>query len=116
MTEQTKKTHSWKPQKPSLRDSRDRTSETARVTAIVSGRVQGVFFRMHAKQKADTLGLLGCVENMQDGTVRVIAEGKDGDVRLFLKGLARGSKFAKVETFEVHWEKMQGTFSDFSIR
>ncbi len=46
-----------------------------RVTIIVHGRVQGVFYRESTKRKARVLGLSGTVQNQPDGTVKIMAQG-----------------------------------------
>jgi acylphosphatase len=45
-------------------------------SAIVSGKVQRVFFRKFTKEKADALGLRGVVRNLPDGTVHIVAVGQ----------------------------------------
>ena len=47
-----------------------------RCRAIVSGRVQGVFYRDSCQQMARRLGVRGSVRNRRDGTVEVVAEGE----------------------------------------
>ena len=47
----------------------------ARAHAIISGRVQGVFFRMETKRAANGLGVFGWVKNQPDGTVEAVFEG-----------------------------------------
>ena len=55
----------------------DDTAGTApvRLTAWVSGRVQGVGFRWWTRRRAEQLGLVGSATNLPDGRVEVIAEG-----------------------------------------
>ncbi len=43
---------------------------------IVIGHVQGVFFRVSTKKKANELGIKGFVRNRSDGSVEVFAKGK----------------------------------------
>jgi len=49
--------------------------EKLRLYAIISGRVQGVFFRVNTRNKAYELGLTGWVKNNYDGDVEVVCEG-----------------------------------------
>ena len=49
-----------------------------RARVLVSGRVQGVFFRDSTREKAEALGLSGWVRNLPDGRVEAVFEG-DGD-------------------------------------
>jgi acylphosphatase len=51
-----------------------------RVRLVVSGRVQGVFFRDSCRAEARRLGVHGWVRNRPDGTVEVVAEGARGPV------------------------------------
>ena len=50
-------------------------SEMQKVTIIVKGRVQGVFFRDSTMRKARELGLVGTVRNLPDGSVQIVAQG-----------------------------------------
>src|SRR5258708_39176658 len=61
----------------------------ARLTAWVEGRVQGVGFRWWARARALELGLAGWAENLEDGRVRVVAEGEKascGELLALLEG------------------------------
>ena len=68
---------------------------------FISGRVQGVFFRDSARQKAHELKLTGGVRNLADGRVEVQVTGHEAEVQLLIKWLEIGPKFAKVSTIEV---------------
>lgn len=68
-----------------------------RVQFIVFGRVQGVMYRDFTQRTAKKLGIKGEVENMEDGTVRVDAEGIDEALSKFEEALSRGPIFARVE-------------------
>ncbi|QIN79505.1 acylphosphatase [Rubrobacter marinus] len=54
------------------------TNNQRRMRVLVSGRVQGVFFRDSTRERAEALGLSGWVRNLPDGTVEAVFEG-DGD-------------------------------------
>jgi acylphosphatase len=88
----------------------------ARVTIVISGRVQGVFFRSYAQKEARRLRLSGFAENMRDGNVRIVAEGSSEALRAFIESVKKGPPLARVETITVEWQKAQGTFDDFHIR
>lgn len=62
----------------------------------VSGRVQGVFYRASARQRADTLGLTGYARNLADGRVEVLACGDPAAVAAFCAWLWEGSPAATV--------------------
>ena len=53
-------------------------SQQVRAEVVVSGRVQGVFFRASAQQEGLRLGLTGEVSNLPDGSVEAIVEGESG--------------------------------------
>ncbi len=64
---------------------------------IVSGRVQGVYFRAWTKEQADRLGLDGWVRNRADGRVEAVISGSESQVQEMLALLDRGSPPSKVE-------------------
>lgn len=68
---------------------------------VVFGRVQGVGFRWHARQRAAQLGVAGWVRNMASGTVEVHAEGDEEAVDSLLEWLATGPAAAHVTSLEV---------------
>lgn len=90
--------------------------EKIRVHIFVSGRVQGVFFRVGALKKARQLGLTGWAHNTVDGKVEVICEGEKGTVEQFVQWCREGTQPAKVEKCEVAQEEYKGEFEDFEIR
>ena len=79
--------------------------EKVRVRASISGRVQGVFFRAEARQKAVSLGLAGWVRNVPDGTVEVVLEGGLADVELAIEWCRRGPRSALVSDVRITWEE-----------
>lgn len=83
---------------------------------IVSGRVQGVMCRDFVQRKATLLGIVGEVENMPDGTVRVYAEGEKSALEQFVTFLKKGPPSAKVDSVSVQWTEPQSSFEGFSIR
>lgn len=87
----------------------------ARVQVLVSGRVQGVFFRDHTRRWAGSLGLTGWVRNLPDGRVEVLAEGEKDRLDDLLGRLKQGPPMAEVADLEVSWENFKGEFADFRI-
>lgn len=67
------------------------------VRCIVSGRVQGVWFRETTRQQASRLGLTGSAVNRRDGTVEVIACGDEPAVEALQAWLWKGSPMSRVE-------------------
>lgn len=62
----------------------------------VSGRVQGVFFRKNAQQKARTLTLKGFVRNEPDGSVYIEAEGEEEQLHQLIEWCKKGPPLAMV--------------------
>jgi acylphosphatase len=89
--------------------------DKVRVHAIISGRVQGVFFRMETKQAADRLGVFGWVKNQRDGTVEALFEGDQDKVNAVLEWCNQGPPSAKVTDVNVEWQDYAGEFSGFGI-
>jgi acylphosphatase len=69
--------------------------------SLVSGRVQGVFYRATAAERARELGLRGYARNLPDGRVEVLACGDAKVVDEFVKWLWTGSAASKVTAVEV---------------
>jgi acylphosphatase len=84
----------------------------------VSGRVQGVFYRASAAQRAQELGLCGYARNLPDGRVEVLAVGPIEALKQFTDWLAIGPTAARVS--EVRIEEDATALADppkgFSIR
>lgn len=83
--------------------------------ATISGRVQLVMFRDFAKRKARAHGLTGFVQNKKDGTVYVLAEGEEENLKKFLTRLHRGPILAEVTNVEVVYQEPTSKYTDFSI-
>ena len=86
-----------------------------RIEAIISGRVQGVMFRDFACRKARGLKLTGEVQNLRDGTVRVIAEGPRAVIETYIAKLNKGSLLAHVENVSVSWHTPTNIYRSFTI-
>lgn len=68
---------------------------------IVSGKVQGVFFRRHTQQQARRLGLHGWVRNLPDGKVEIKAFGKAAPLEKLHEWLKQGPSLAHVDSVHV---------------
>lgn len=86
------------------------------VHVIISGRVQGVWFRANTKQKAEQLGLTGWVRNTPDGCVEAVFEGEERLIKEMIKWCHKGPSLAKVEKVEVKNQNLIEEFDGFSIR
>jgi acylphosphatase len=92
-----------------------RESHMKHLNLTIIGRVQGVFFRARAKQKADELGLAGWVRNSSDGSVRAEIEGEDDAVNSFVAWCREGSGSAAVERVHAEEGSVKG-LEGFEIR
>ena len=81
----------------------------------VSGRVQGVGFRVRTKLKADRLGLVGWVKNLDDGRVEILAEGEEKNLNKLVGWIKSQPLFSKVEKMEISEEKSKKEFNSFEI-
>jgi acylphosphatase len=89
---------------------------TARLTALVDGRVQGVGFRWWVCARGAELGLAGTATNLDDGRVEVIAEGDDADCHKLLALLRGGTTPGRVTTVAERWSDPQGNLRGFTSR
>ena len=87
----------------------------ARAHIIVSGRVQGVFFRDHTRKCAASLQLLGWVRNLPDGRVEAVVEGEKEQIDALISRVREGPPLASVTDAVVTWEDFQDEFTDFRI-
>ena len=71
-----------------------------RAHAIISGRVQGVFFRASTRDRARSLGLTGYARNLPDGRVEVLACGSESAVLALKDWLWVGPSAARVTAVE----------------
>ncbi|MBI2655021.1 acylphosphatase [Candidatus Woesearchaeota archaeon] len=81
---------------------------------IVSGRVQGVFFRAKVKDKAMELGLNGYAKNLENGDVEVIAEGDEDKINELIRFIKNNPGHSKVENIKIS-DKMAENFKTFEI-
>jgi acylphosphatase len=86
-----------------------------RIQMVVRGRVQGVFFRASAQREARQLGLSGWVKNRPDGSVEIVAEGEEDQVKDLLAWAQHGPTTARVDKVDTKWRSYTGEFSDFRI-
>ena len=88
----------------------------SKVQVIISGRVQGVWFRANTKNKAEQLGITGWVRNTDDGKVEALFEGEDDLIKEMLEWCKHGPPMAKVTDVKVKKNFDQDECNSFSIK
>ena len=89
---------------------------TERLSAVVTGRVQGVGFRRYVRGWARKLDLTGWVRNEPDGTVRVVAEGEGAGLDRLTRLLWGGPPGASVEAVDAERSLSEAGFDGFEVR
>ena len=87
----------------------------ARAHVIISGRVQGVAFRIATVEEAKRLGVDGWVRNLRDGRVEALVEGERSKVEALVAWCHHGPPPARVMDVQVSWEPAQGGLGPFDI-
>jgi len=80
------------------------------------GLVQGVFFRINAKKKADELGVTGWVRNSEEQTdiVEILAQGEENIINTFIQWCYKGPEKADVHSVVIADETVN-TLQSFEI-
>ncbi len=86
-----------------------------RAHVLISGRVQGVWFRASTRDKAEQFGLSGWVRNTKDGKVEAVFEGEENGVEEMIKWCHHGPSLARVDKVNIKWEETKNEFLDFRI-
>lgn len=86
------------------------------VHVLISGRVQGVWFRASTKQKAEQLGLTGWVRNTFNGDVEAVFEGQEKQVNEMINWCHQGPPLSKVEKVEIKKQPFTNAFEGFVIK
>ncbi len=81
----------------------------------ITGKVQGVFYRAHAKKNAEALNLKGYAKNMPDGSVEILVQGDMASIESLISWCRKGSPSAKVEKVETSWQKASAQTENFKI-
>jgi len=80
---------------------------------VVSGRVQGVFFRYTCAHEARDAGLRGSVRNLPDGRVEAVFQGPKPAVDSLIRWCHAGPPSARVADVTVSWEDIDRTLPAF---
>lgn len=82
---------------------------------LITGNVQGVFFRASTKKVADELGVVGTVRNNSDGSVEVIGQGNEKQLEKLIAFCKKGPEHARVDDVLVEREEMKTMFDSFRV-
>lgn len=89
--------------------------DVKRAHVLVSGLVQGVFFRHETMERAMTRGLSGWVRNRPDGRVEAVFEGSEDAVESMVRWCHDGPRLAEVHRVDVTYEEPEG-LEGFDVR
>jgi acylphosphatase len=86
-----------------------------RVHVIISGRVQGVWFRTSTKQKADDLGISGWAKNTAEGNVEAVFEGEKAKIDEMIAWCWIGPPLARVSDVKIVPSHSEETYTGFVV-
>jgi acylphosphatase len=107
-----KKNVNFRDSKNSENDGKEKIS----VRLLVTGKVQGVYFRFNLQQIAKKNYVVGWVRNLLDGRVEAFLEGNKGDVDKVIEWSKMGPENARVDEVKTDYLRYEGKFSDFIIQ
>lgn len=87
-----------------------------RLTILISGKVQGVYYRASAAKKAEELGVTGYAKNLPDGRVELVAEGPQTALTALRQWCSEGPPAAKVDSTDTTESPATGEFTRFETR
>ncbi|KPJ76911.1 MAG: acylphosphatase [Deltaproteobacteria bacterium SG8_13] len=90
-------------------------ADKVRAHAIITGIVQGVFFRIETQRAAELRGVAGWVRNKRDGSVEAVFEGDSKDVNAVLDWCRQGPARAVVHDVVVEWQEYTGEYGGFDV-
>lgn len=88
---------------------------TTRKRVVVSGEVQGVFFRDTCRREADARGVAGWARNRADGAVEAVFEGEPASVEAMVAWCNQGPPMARVASVDVTDDELPEGLSGFRI-
>ena len=89
---------------------------TKQVLIKIYGQVQGIGFRYQAFIKARKLNIKGYAQNIDDGSLEILAQGEEDRLKEMIGWARVGPENAKVEKIVTAWEKADSKFNDFEIK
>ena len=107
-----KKNVNFRDPKNSENDGKEKIS----VRLLVTGKVQGVYFRFNLQKIEKKNSVVGWVRNLLDGRVEALLEGDKGDVDKVIEWSKMGPENARVDDVKTDYLQYEGKFSDFVIQ
>ncbi len=83
---------------------------------VVTGKVQGVFFRAWVFDQAQSLGVKGWVRNLRDGKIEILGQGDETSLTVLAERLPGGSPLSRVQEVETNWTEHDKEYQGFEIR
>jgi len=83
---------------------------------VISGKVQGVYFRAWTKEQADSLGIKGWVRNINEGRVEVLAQATDDLLEEFKTRLIQGTSMSEVQKIDCETIDYEKVYTIFETR
>lgn len=90
--------------------------DASEARVVVSGRVQGVWFRASTRDVAAGLGVRGFVRNLPDRSVEAVLQGERAAVEKAIAFMREGPPGAMVTGFSVEWRDPTENFEGFHVR
>lgn len=82
---------------------------------IISGKVQGVYYRASTAKKAQALGLVGWVKNRADGCVEMLVQGQPEKLERLLNWCEKGPMLAKVSNVRCEVAQVDVNMAQFEV-
>lgn len=82
---------------------------------LITGKVQGVFYRASCQEVAQRLGLNGWVKNLSDGNVESLVQGEKEKIEKLIAWCKKGPPGAVVSNLDVNWETVVKQITSFKI-
>ena len=86
------------------------------IKVVIKGLVQGVFYRVHTKHTADTLGIKGYVKNLANGSVEAVFEGDPDVIARMIDWCHKGPEVSRIDNIQTQEIKTLSNFKIFEIR
>jgi acylphosphatase len=86
-----------------------------RVHIVANGKVQGVYFRQNTQCVCTRYGVTGWICNLADGSIEIVLEGDRDSVDNVIEWCKVGPPNARVEKFDLRFDRYTGEFQDFKI-